>query len=71
MHKFSSSNYFRRNENNYLISKKYKDVEDIPNPISLFNNLFIYVDENKIKEIYGLHKKPENLKNLKSFNEKK
>ena len=55
---------FGANENNYLISKKYKDVEDIPNPIALLNNLFNYVDENKIKEIYGLPKKPENLKNL-------
>ena len=55
---------FGTNENNYLISKKYKNVEDIPNPIVLLNNLFNYVDENKIKEIYGLSKKPENLKNL-------
>ena len=55
---------FGTNENNYLISKKYKNVEDIPNPIALLNNLFNYVDENKIKEIYGLSKKPENLKSL-------
>ena len=55
---------FGTNENNYLISKKYKNVEDIPNPIVLLNNLFNYVDENKIKDIYGLSKKPENLKNL-------
>jgi GTP-binding protein EngB required for normal cell division len=55
---------FGTTENNYLISKKYKNVEDIPNPIVLLNNLFNYVDENKIKDIYGLSKKPENLKNL-------
>lgn len=52
------------NENNYLISKKYKNVEDIPNPISLLNNLFKYIDENTIKEIYGFGKKPENLQNF-------
>jgi hypothetical protein len=62
---------FGTNENNYLISKKYKNVEDIPNPIVLLNNLFNYVDENKIKDIYGLSKKPENLKNFITLLKKK
>ena len=52
------------NENNYLISKKYKNIEDIPNPNSLLINLFNYINENNIKEIYGLSKKPENLQSL-------
>ena len=52
------------NENNYLISKKYKNIEDIPNPITLINNLFNYIDENTIKEIYGLPKKQNNIKDL-------
>ena len=52
------------NEKNYLISKKYKNVEAIPNPISLLYNLFDYIDENTIKEIYGFPKKPENLQNF-------
>ena len=59
------------NENNYLISKKYKNVEDIPNPSSLLTNLFNYVNENKIKEIYELSKKPENLQGLISYLKKK
>ena len=49
-------------ENNYLISKKYKNVEDIPNPINLLSNLFKYIDENKMKEIYELPKKQNNIK---------
>ena len=48
-------------DNNYLISKKYKNIEDIPNPSTLLTNLFNYIDGNKIKEIYGLQKKVENL----------
>ena len=51
-------------ENNYLISKKYKNVEDIPNPNNLLINLFKYIDENTIKEIYGFPKKPENLQSF-------
>ena len=52
------------NENNYLISKRYKNIEDIPNPINLLTNLFKYIDENAIKDIYGLSKTPENLQNF-------
>ena len=52
------------NENNYLISKRYKNVEDVPNPINLLTNLFKYIDENAIKDIYGLSKTPENLQNF-------
>ena len=51
-------------DNNYLISKRYKNVEDIPNHMTLINNLFDYINGNSIKEIYGLSKKPDNLHGL-------
>ena len=62
---------FGTNDNNYLISKKYKNVEDIPNPCTLLTNLFNYIDGNKIKEIYGLSKKVENLQTFISSLKKK
>ena len=62
---------FGTNDNNYLISKKYKNVEEIPNPSTLLTNLFNYIDGNKIKEIYGLSKKVENLQTFISSLKKK
>jgi ribosome biogenesis GTPase A len=59
------------NENNYLISKRYKNVVDIPNPLTLLNNMFKYINENTIKEIYGLPKKPENIQSFVSSLKKK
>ena len=59
------------NENNYLISKRYKNVEDIPNPMNLLNNLFSYINVNTIKDIYGLPKKPENLQGFIGLLKKK
>ena len=47
--------------NNYLISKKYKEIKDIPEPMVLINNLMDVVDRNKLKEIYEFEKIPENL----------
>ena len=48
----------------HLISRKYKNVEDIPNANNLLNNLFKYVDQNKLKDIYGFTKKVYNLQGL-------
>ena len=47
--------------NNFLISKKYKEVKDIPEPKNLIKDLLNVVDKNKLKDIYELDKAPENL----------
>ena len=47
--------------NNFLISKKYKEIKDIPEPKKLINKLMDVVDKNKLKEIYEFGKIPENL----------
>ena len=46
------------------ISRKYKNVEDIGDDFNLIKNLFNFVDKNKIKEIYGLEEKVDNLTGL-------
>ena len=48
----------------YLISSRYKKVEEINNPLSLINDLFSYCDKIKIKEIYELKNIPENIHQL-------
>lgn len=48
----------------HLISRKYKNSGDIPNPSNLIKNLFKFVGGNKIKEIYSLTKKVENEEGL-------
>jgi hypothetical protein len=48
----------------HLISRKYKNVEDIGDDFNLIKNLFNFVDKNKIKEIYGLEEKVDNLTEL-------
>ena len=53
--------------NNFLISKKYKEVKDIPEPINIIRNLLNVVDKNKLKDIYELDKVPENLDELISL----
>ena len=53
--------YDEDEKNNFLISKKYKEIKDIPEPINLINNLMDVVDKNKIKDIYELNKTPENI----------
>ena len=55
---------FGNGDNDYLISRKYKNIEDIPNTNNLLNNLFKYVDQNKLKDIYELSKKVDNLQGL-------
>lgn len=47
--------------NNILISKKYKDVKEIPEPIKLINNLMDIINKDNLKDIYELNKTPENL----------
>ena len=47
--------------NNFLISKKFKEIKDIPEPLKLINNLMMVTDKNKLKDIYELDKIPENL----------
>lgn len=51
-------------KNNFLISKKYKEIKDIPEPLILINNLMDIVDKNKIKDIYELNKTPDNLEDF-------
>jgi nuclear GTP-binding protein len=48
----------------HLISRKYKNIEDIPNANNLLNNLFKYVEPNKLKDVYGFTKKVYNLQGL-------
>ena len=55
---------YGKTEDEHLISRKYKNVNDIPNTNSLISNLFKYVDQNKIKDIYDLTKKVDNLQEL-------
>ena len=48
-------------KNNFLVSKKYKEVKDIPEPLKLINNLLDIVGKEKLKDIYELNKAPDNL----------
>ena len=48
-------------KNNFLISKKFKEVKDIPEPINLIKNLLDIVDKGKLQNIYELNKAPDNL----------
>ena len=50
-----------KEENNFLISKKYKDLKDIEEPKNLIKNLMKYIDKNKLKDIYEFEKIPNNL----------
>lgn len=55
---------YGNNEDEHLISKKYKNVNDLPSSNKLLNEIFKYIEPQRIKEIYELNKKPENLKEL-------
>jgi ethanolamine utilization protein EutP (predicted NTPase) len=47
--------------NSFLISKKYKEVKDVPEPMKLISNLMNIMNKEKLKDIYELNKAPENL----------
>ena len=48
-------------ENNFLISKKFKEISEISEPLKLINNLMDVVNKNKLKDIYEFNQVPENL----------
>ena len=48
-------------KNNLLISKKYKNVDDISQPENLIANLLPIVGQENLKNTYELEKVPENL----------
>ena len=50
-----------KEENNFLISKKCKNLKDIEEPRKLIKNLMKYIDKDKLKSIYELKKIPDNL----------
>ena len=50
-----------KEENNFLISKKCKNIKDIKEPKKLLDNFMNIVNKNYLKEIYDLEKEPENL----------
>ena len=47
--------------NNFLISKLYKNINEIDEPIKLIDNLLDVVNKNVLKDIYELKKIPETL----------
>jgi ribosome biogenesis GTPase A len=51
-------------ENNFLISKKWKDIKEIKTPKNLIEKLMDVVDKDKLKNIYDLDKVPESLDNF-------
>ena len=50
-----------KEENNFLISKKCKNVKEIKEPKKLLENLINTVNINLLKDVYDLEKVPENL----------
>ena len=50
-----------KEENNFLISKKFKDIKEIEEPKKLIDNLMKFIDQNNLKNIYELKKIPGNL----------
>jgi ribosome biogenesis GTPase A len=50
-----------KEENNFLISKKCKNIKDIKEPKKLLDNLMNTVNINLLKDVYDLEKVPENL----------
>ena len=50
-----------KEENNFLISKKNKNVKEIKEPKKLLDNFMNTVNKNLLKDIYDLKKEPENL----------
>ena len=50
-----------KEENNFLISKKCKNLKEISEPRKLIINLLNIVDKDKLKNLYELNKTPEDL----------
>ena len=50
-----------KEENNFLISKKWKNLKEISEPRKLIINLLNIVDKDKLKNLYELNKTPEDL----------
>ena len=59
--------YDDEENNNFLISKQFKNINDIPQPINLIKNIFNIVEKDKFHKIYELNKIPENLDELISL----
>lgn len=55
---------FGDNNDEHLISKKFKNVNDIPNTNNLIKNIFKYIQSCEFKNVYQLDKEPENLQEL-------
>ena len=53
-----------KEENNFLISKKDKNVKDIKEPKNIIQNLLNFVNKDNLKDIYELKKIPENLEDF-------
>ena len=51
-------------ENNFLVSKRWKNIKEIKDPKKLIENLLNVVDKNELKNIYELNKEPENLEDF-------
>lgn len=56
--------YDNNNKDEHLISKRYKKIKDLPDNNNLINDIFNYIEPKKIKDIYELSKKPDNIKEL-------
>ena len=50
-----------KEENNFLISKKNKNVKEIKEPKKLLDNFMNIVNKNILKDVYDLKNEPENL----------
>ena len=50
-----------KEENNILISKMYKNINEIKEPKKLVQNLLDIINKDNLKDIYELNKTPENL----------
>lgn len=48
-------------ENNFLVSKRWKNIKEIKEPKKLIINLLNIADKNHLKNIYELNKEPEDL----------
>ena len=56
-----------KEENNFLVSKRFKNIKEIKEPRKLIKNLMNIVDKNNLKNIYDLNKAPDNLEEFISM----